>query len=77
MIGGDAQRFGLGPGGRLEGLEGPGRVRGRGAERSPGLTSVDIGVLLHVRLLVEALAAELAGVGPRVRVDEQVCGQGG
>lgn len=41
------------------------------------LTRVDVGVLLHVRLLVEALAAELAGVGPRVRVDEQVGGQSG
>jgi len=34
-------------------------------------------VLLHVRLLVEALAAVLARVGPRVRVDEQVRGQRG
>ena len=77
MIGRDAQRLGLGPGGCLEGLGGPGWVRVCGAEQSPGLTGVDIGVLLHVRLLVEALAAELAGVGPRVRVDEQVRGQGG
>jgi hypothetical protein len=30
------------------------------------LTSVDVGMLLHVGLLVEALAAILAGVGPRV-----------
>lgn len=41
------------------------------------LTCVDVGVLLHVRLLVEALPTELAGVGPRVRVDEQVGRQGG
>ncbi|KAJ4449542.1 hypothetical protein ANN_00943 [Periplaneta americana] len=34
-------------------------------------------VLLHVGLLVEALAAELAGVRSRVRVDEQVRGQRG
>ena len=34
-------------------------------------------VLLHVRLLVESLAAELAGVGPRVRVDQEVRGQSG
>lgn len=31
-----------------------------------------VGVLLHVALLVETLAAELAGVGPSVRVYEQV-----
>lgn len=41
------------------------------------LTCVDVGVFLHVRLLVEALPTELAGVGPSVRVDEQVGGQGG
>ena len=35
-----------------------------------------VGVLLHVRLLVEPLPAVLARVGPRVRVDEQVRGQG-
>lgn len=34
-------------------------------------------VLLHVRLLVEALAAVLAGVGPRVGMYEQVSGQRG
>lgn len=53
--------------------------RGRGApgRRGACLTRVDVGVFLHVGLLVEALAAELAGVGPRVRVDEQVRGQGG
>ena len=38
---------------------------------------MDVGVLLHVGLLVEALATELARVGPRVRVDEQVRGQSG
>ncbi len=36
-----------------------------------------VGVLLHVRLLVEPLPAVLARVGPRVRVDQQVGGQGG
>ena len=36
----------------------------------PSLTCVDVGVLLHVGLLVESLAAVLARVGPRVRVDE-------
>ena len=77
MIGGDTQRLSLGPGGCLEGLEVPGQVRGGGVERSAGLTGMDVGVLFHVRLLVEALAAELAGVGPRVRVDEQVRGQRG
>lgn len=30
------------------------------------LTRVDVGVFLHVGLLVEALATVLAGVGPRV-----------
>ena len=34
-------------------------------------------VLLHVRLLVEPLAAVLAGVGPCVGVDQQVGGQRG
>lgn len=38
---------------------------------------MDVGVLLHVRFLVEPLAAVLTWVGPRVRVDEQVGGQGG
>lgn len=38
---------------------------------------MNVGVLLHVRLLVEALATELARVGPSVRVDEQVGGQRG
>lgn len=38
-------------------------------------TGVYVRVLLHVRLLMEALAAVLARVGPRVRVDEQVRGQ--
>lgn len=41
------------------------------------LARVNIGVLLHVRLLVEALVAVGAGVGSRVRVDEQVRGEGG
>lgn len=40
-------------------------------------TCVDVCVLLHVRLLVEPLAAVLAGVRPSVRVDEQVCGECG
>lgn len=35
------------------------------------------GVLLHVRLLVEALATVLARIGPGVGVDEQVGGKGG
>lgn len=34
-------------------------------------------MLLHVRFLVESLAAVLARVRPRVRVDQKVCGQGG
>ena len=33
-------------------------------------------MLLHVGFLVEPLAAVLAGVGPRVRVDQEVRGQG-
>jgi len=33
------------------------------------LTGMYVGVLLHVALLVESLAAELAGIRPRVRVD--------
>lgn len=33
---------------------------------------MNIGVLLHVRLLVEALVAVGTGIGPRVRVDQQV-----
>lgn len=41
------------------------------------LTCVDVGVLLHVRLLVEALPAVLAGIGPCVRVDQEVSGEGG
>lgn len=66
--------FNRGGWGRPEAAPGQGRAwRG-----NPGrLTGVDVGVLLHVRLLVETLPAELAGVGPRVRVDEQVRGQGG
>jgi hypothetical protein len=42
-----------------------------------GLACVDEGVLLHVRLLVEALPTVLAGVGPDVGVDEQMRGQRG
>lgn len=38
---------------------------------------MDERVLLHVGLLVEPLAAELAWVGPGVGVDEQVRGQRG
>jgi len=41
------------------------------------LTGVDVGVLLHVGLLVEALATELAWVRSRVRVDQQVCRESG
>ena len=40
-------------------------------------TCMYVGVLLHVRLLVEPLATVLTGVGPRVAVDQQVGGQGG
>lgn len=40
-----------------------------------GLTGVDVGVLLHVGLLMKPLAAVLARVGPRVRVYEQVSAQ--
>lgn len=47
------------------------------AQRGRSLTCVDVGVFLHVRLLVEAFPTELAGVGPSVRMDEQVGGQGG
>lgn len=36
-----------------------------------------VSVLLHVRLLVEPLAAVLARVRPCVRVDQQVCGECG
>lgn len=42
-----------------------------------GLTCVDVGVFLHVRLLVESFAAVLTGVRPGVRVDQQVRRQGG
>ena len=35
-----------------------------------------VGVLLHVGLLVKSFATEGAGVGPSVRVNEQVCRQG-
>lgn len=34
-------------------------------------------MLFHVGFLVEPLAAELAGVRPGVRVDQEVRGQGG
>ena len=36
------------------------------------LTGMDIGVLLHIRFLVETLPAVLARVRPRVGVDQQV-----
>ncbi|GFY39916.1 hypothetical protein TNIN_362821 [Trichonephila inaurata madagascariensis] len=38
---------------------------------------MNIGMFLHVRFLVEPLAAVLARVGPGVRMYEQVSGQGG
>lgn len=38
-------------------------------------TGVNVGVLLHVRLLVKPLPAVLARIGPSVRVNEQVRGQ--
>lgn len=38
---------------------------------------MNVRVLLHVGLLVEALAAKLARVRSGVRVDQQVCGQRG
>lgn len=41
------------------------------------VTRVDERVFLHVGFLVESLAAVLAGVRPRVRVDQQVSGQSG
>ena len=40
-------------------------------------TCVDVGVLLHIRLLVKSLPAESASEGPGVRVDEQMSGEGG
>ena len=45
--------------------------------RNSVCTCVYVGVLLHVGLLVEAFAAELARVGTRVGVDEQVSGERG
>lgn len=39
------------------------------------LTGVDVGVLFHVRLLVEPFATVLARVRPGVRVDQEVRGQ--
>jgi hypothetical protein len=39
------------------------------------ITCMNVSVFLHVRLLVEPLAAVLARVRPRVRVDEEVRGQ--
>lgn len=36
------------------------------------LTGVDVGVLLHIRLLVKPLATILTGIRSRVRVDQQV-----
>ena len=41
------------------------------------LTCVYVRVLLHVGLLVEPLPAVLARVRPRVRVDQEVRGEGG
>ena len=38
---------------------------------------MNVGVLLHVGLLVEPLSAVLARVRPRVRVDEEVRGERG
>lgn len=35
-----------------------------------------VGVFLHIRFLVKALPAVLAGVWPSVRMDQQVRGQG-
>ena len=46
---------------------------GQGAE---GPTCVDVGVFLHVALLVEPLPAVGAGIGSRVTVYEEVRGQG-
>ena len=40
-------------------------------------TCMNVCVFLHVRLLMEPLAAVLARVWPRVRMDEEVCWQGG
>jgi len=40
------------------------------------ITGVNVGVLLHVGLLVEPLAAELARIGARVGMNEQVRGEG-
>lgn len=40
------------------------------------LTCVDVGVLLHVALLVEALPAVFALEGPRVRMDHEVGAEG-
>lgn len=36
---------------------------------------MNIGVLLHIRFLMEPLPAVLAGVRPSVGVDKQVCGK--
>lgn len=41
------------------------------------LAGVNEGVFLHVRLLMEPFATVLAGIGPRVRMDEQVSGESG
>lgn len=40
-------------------------------------TCVNVGVLLHVRLLMKPFTAILAGVGTGVRVNEQMRGQRG
>lgn len=40
------------------------------------LACVDVGVFLHVGFLMEAFPTVLTGIRPRVRVDQQVSGQG-
>ena len=44
---------------------------------TPGPTCMNVGVLLHVWLLVETFPAVLARVGTGVRVDQQMCRQRG
>lgn len=39
------------------------------------LTGVNVGVFLHVRLLMESFSAKLAREGASVAVDQQMCGQ--
>lgn len=45
-------------------------------DRRIQLTRMNVGVLLHVGLLMESLAAILAGIRSRVAVDEQMRGEG-